>query len=82
MVFFVAEYRYLSPHTITMYKTGSEMTYVPLRTLSNAAKADLHVSFHYNALAGKWRDGVGGIQTLAGYCSKGSNTTHQSYSPT
>lgn len=43
-----------TPHTITMYKTGSEMTYVPLRTLSNAVKADLHVSFHYNALAGKW----------------------------
>lgn len=31
---------------------------------ANSAKADLFISIHYNALADKWRNGVGGIETF------------------
>ncbi|MDM5199263.1 N-acetylmuramoyl-L-alanine amidase [Fictibacillus enclensis] len=49
-----------------------ELTDVPLSTRvsrCNTFDADLHVSFHFNALGSTLRDGIGGIETLAGSSS-------------
>lgn len=43
-----------------------ETTDTPLKTrtdLANSWGADIYVAVHYNALADKWRDGEGGIET-------------------
>jgi len=49
-----------------IYSSGTDKD-TPLKDrtdFANKNKADLFVSIHYNALADKWRDGVGGIETF------------------